>query len=346
MSLVDPPYTNGQEINVDEEFGLTEVEPGIYRGKKPLNKPAPIAIGSYGGNLCGQALLAAMQSSRPGFKPHSVHAYFVKPVTNTKPVDWHVEKISDGANFCNRQVRGYQDDKLKYITLISLTKKNSHKKSVEEYEEYFKKLEEAKKAGEEIDEDEDDAPLKPFGFQTPYSDWFKKYPTSKIELDPRGVDILCFHKLIPQLLTLDGTEYEEELPVTERKLSWYAKWGINESDMNYQLSNVDEKYQFFGLSVISESLFMTRLCRSLRTPDVDLTAQANYWSVSLDHIIYFHDDDFDSTDWMGVTTKPIRLVNKRAVCEAEIYNSKGVHVATCFQEAITNLNNLVDNAKL
>ena len=116
--------------------------------------------------------------------------------------------------------------------------------------------------------------------------------------------------------------------------------------MQFPLKGVDDQYQYFGLAVISESLFMTRLCRSLRTPDVDITAQANYWSVSLDHIIYFHDDDFDSTKWMGVTTNPIRLVNKRAVCEAEIYNDKGVHVATCFQEAITNINNLVDNAKL
>lgn len=346
MSVDEPPYKNGVPVNVDDEFGLVEFEPGKYRGKKPLNKPAPIAIGSYGGNLCGQALLAAMKSSKPGFRPHSVHAYFVKPVSNKLPVDWHVEKISDGSNFCNRQVRGFQDGKLKYITLISLTRNNSNKKAQQQYDEYQrqKKLKEEK--GQEDDDDDDNAPTKPFGFQTPYHDWFRKRPHELIKLDPRGVDILCFHKLIPELLTLEGTEYEEKIPVTERKLSWYAKWGIEEGDMQFPLKGVDDQYQYFGLAVISESLFMTRLCRSLRTPDVDITAQANYWSVSLDHIIYFHDDDFDSTKWMGVTTNPIRLVNKRAVCEAEIYNDKGVHVATCFQEAITNINNLVDNAKL
>lgn len=354
-------YENGVAIDANQQFGVVETKPGVYQGKKPLTKITSNAVGCYGGNICGQALVVAIETAKSGFKPHSVHGYFVSPVFDTLVIEWHVEKISDGSNFCNRKVRGYQNGILKYIALVSLTKRNSNRIAQKAYDDYHKKLAEKKaqksanKGGnsdnnndsninndaddDDDDDDDDDGPQKPFGFQTPYNDVFKKNPVNQIKLDPRGVDILCFHK-IPQ------TNQSARLPVTQKSLSWYARWGINEQNLNYQLKNVDEKFQAFGLSVIAESLFITRLSNSLVIDDKNLSAQANYWAGTLDHIIYFHDDDFDTTQWMGVSTKPLRFVNKRAICEAEIYNSNGVHVATCFQEAIIHLDRIADNAKL
>ncbi|KAK6204819.1 thioesterase-like superfamily-domain-containing protein [Scheffersomyces amazonensis] len=336
------PYEPNSTVDIDEEFGVIQVNESKYIGKKPLTKVAPAVRGAYGGNIAGQAILVAIKSSPPGFKPHCLHSYFVKPVNSEEPVEWDVEIISKGKNFCNRSVKGSQGGEIKYFANISLTRKNSNKEAQQKYDEYVKKQEE----GQDDDEDEE-VVQKPFGFQTPYHPWFSKYKPEDIEVDPRGVNILVYHKIIPALVDLKLSPEEEKIPVAERRLAYYVKWGIeNEQGFNQPLKNVDDTYKYVGLGVISDSLFLTRLARALRLRDVNLNDMAHYFSVSLDHIIYFHDDDFDVTKWMGFAFKAVRFVNKRVVLEAEMYNDKGVHVATLVQEGLVHLNGIEASAKL
>ncbi|KAK6465306.1 thioesterase-like superfamily-domain-containing protein [Scheffersomyces coipomensis] len=340
-----PNYEPNQVVDVQEEFGVIETGPNKFRSKRPLTKPVPQARGAYGGNVAAQAVIVALRTSPPDFKPHCLHSYFVKPVSSSELMDWEVDIISKGKNFCNRSVKGFQNGEIKYIANISLTRKNSNKIAQAKYDDFVKRQEEK---GDDEDEDEDGEIIqKPFGFQTPYHPWFNNRNLDEIEVDPRGYEVLVYHKIIPELLDLKLTPEEEKVPVAQRRLAFYAKWGIeNEQGYNQPLTNVNQDYQYAGLAVLSDTLFLTRLARVMRLEDVDLENMVHYFSVSLDHVVYFHDDDFDVTKWMGVTFKAARFANKRVVMEGELYNDKGVHVATFVQEGLVHLNGLEAGAKL
>ena len=96
-------------------------------GVKPLVKPHPTVRGVFGGNLAGQALLVAMKTCDPEFSPHSLHSYFIRAGSDTIPVEWDVQVVSDGNSFCNRSVKGIQNGVVIYIASISLTRRNSYK---------------------------------------------------------------------------------------------------------------------------------------------------------------------------------------------------------------------------
>lgn len=321
--------------DVEYQLGIKQISKFRYQSNAPLTKPHPASRGVYGGNLAGQALLVAIRSSSEGFTPHSLHSFFVKATSPDSVVDWEVEEISNGKNFCNRLIRAIQDGEIKYIANISLTKKNSNKDAIDKYSAYKAKV-------EKYGEDDDETPAQnPFGFETPYPNWLKDSPPGELELDARGKNRLIYHKLPPQMNKLDITKDEENVAPSERKLSFYVKWG-NEGEVEIK----DPAFQFVGLGVLSDSFFLTRLARVLRIPTLDYSNTVHYFSLSLDHIMYFHDTDFDVTKWMGFGFKNIRFSNSRALLEGEMYNDKGVHVATIIQEGMVHFNGIEKLAKL
>lgn len=335
-------YTRGQPVDVHAEFGVDKIGPHKYRGRKPLIRPSPDARGVFGGNLAGQALLVAIRSSPAEFKPHSLHSFFVRAANDKTPIEWQVNEVSNGKTFVNRAVKGLQDGQVVYIANISLTKRNSHREAVRKYEEYYSKIEQKAKEsdGDEDDEEEEEeveqAPPKPFVFQTPYHEWFKRHDISKLPITDIESNFLVYHKILPEFTSLKLTPEEENVSATERRLSFLCQWGINhEQGFHQPLVNVDEDYQYVGLANLSDSMYLDTLLRVLRIRDLDFNEKERpYFSVSLDHTIYFHDSDFDVTKWMGFSFKAIRFAHDRVVIEGEMYNDQGVHVATIVQEGL------------
>jgi acyl-CoA thioesterase II len=60
--------------------------------------------GLYGGQIVAQALRAADLTVKPGFHPHSLHAYFLRFGDPEEPVRFEVERLRDGQTFAARQV--------------------------------------------------------------------------------------------------------------------------------------------------------------------------------------------------------------------------------------------------
>lgn len=58
------------------------------------------------------------------------------------------------------------------------------------------------------------------------------------------------------------------------------------------------------------------------------------FNASLDHSVYFHDDDFDVTKWCTTFMKVSRICNDRALIKAEIYSNNGLHIASIVQERL------------
>lgn len=64
---------------------------------------------SFGGQVIGQALMAATGTVDPTRPVHSLHAYFIRPGDATAPVLYKVERDRDGGSFTTRRVVAIQN---------------------------------------------------------------------------------------------------------------------------------------------------------------------------------------------------------------------------------------------
>lgn len=331
----------------EQKFTVSKTGPHKYVGNHPLEKSFPASPGVYGGNIAGQALLVAMKSVPDGYTPHSFHSYFVKGCTDKIPVEWTVEEISNGRSFCNRSIRGLQNGRVCYLANFSLARKNSLKDEqlrFDEYQEKKRKEEEERSrsdaADDDDDDDDDDLVEKPFYFQCPLPRWLQTTSVEQLVFNDMAKDRFIYHKIPPQMVLLELTREEENMPPLLREMCYYVRLG------NGDIKLPSLQSQFVGLVVTSDSLISTRLARILRITTVDLNDPAHYFAVSLDHVMYFHDTDFDCTEWMGYSFKAVRMQNDRVLMEAQMYNKKGDHVASIFQEVLVQLHGLEATAKL
>jgi acyl-CoA thioesterase-2 len=64
--------------------------------------------GLYGGQIVAQALRAAALTVEPRFRPHSLHAYFIRGGDHDQPVRFEVDRVRDGRSFATRAVTARQ----------------------------------------------------------------------------------------------------------------------------------------------------------------------------------------------------------------------------------------------
>lgn len=104
-----PAPLSGQAA-VDNLVGLLDLEPievNIFRGRSPEVGPQRV----FGGQVAGQALVAAGRTVDPARRVHSLHGYFVRPGDSTVPIVYSVEVIRDGGSFSVRRVTAIQHGK-------------------------------------------------------------------------------------------------------------------------------------------------------------------------------------------------------------------------------------------
>lgn len=96
-----------EQAAVDALITLLDLEPievNIFRGVNPDEKRQRI----FGGQVAGQALVAAARTVEPDRAVHSLHAYFLRPGDPTIPVLYEVDRIRDGRSFTTRRVVAIQ----------------------------------------------------------------------------------------------------------------------------------------------------------------------------------------------------------------------------------------------
>jgi acyl-CoA thioesterase II len=92
---------------VDDLIELLDLEPievNIFRGSSPTVKRQRV----FGGQVAGQALVAAGRTVDAGFHVHSLHAYFLRPGDTNVPILYEVDRIRDGKSFVTRRVVAIQ----------------------------------------------------------------------------------------------------------------------------------------------------------------------------------------------------------------------------------------------
>ena len=116
--------TAGQEQTCPALAGLLDVldlerlEVNVFRGVSPQNGWQRV----YGGQVLGQALVAAGRTVGDNRPAHSLHGYFLLAGDPTHPILYEVERIRDGASFTTRRVKAIQHGRAIFAMSVSFHK--------------------------------------------------------------------------------------------------------------------------------------------------------------------------------------------------------------------------------
>jgi acyl-CoA thioesterase-2 len=97
---------------------LEKIEENIFRGVSPAHSPVRV----FGGQVAGQALVAAGRTVPEERKVHSLHAYFIRGGDPSVPIVYEVDRIRDGRSFTTRRVVGVQHGKAIFALSASFQK--------------------------------------------------------------------------------------------------------------------------------------------------------------------------------------------------------------------------------
>ncbi len=86
---------------------LEQIEVNIFRGRSPSDWRQRV----FGGQVAGQALVAAGRTVPPDRPVHSLHAYFIRPGDPSAPIVYTVDRVRDGRSFTTRRVSAIQHGK-------------------------------------------------------------------------------------------------------------------------------------------------------------------------------------------------------------------------------------------
>jgi acyl-CoA thioesterase-2 len=83
---------------------LEQLEHNLYRGRSPATSWQRV----FGGQVVGQALMAAQRTVVAERYVHSLHSYFMRPGDPSLPIVYQVERLRDGGSFTTRRVTAIQ----------------------------------------------------------------------------------------------------------------------------------------------------------------------------------------------------------------------------------------------
>src|SRR5947209_11215565 len=83
---------------------LEQLEVNLFRGTSPQVGWQRV----FGGQVIGQALVAAIRTVEPSRTAHSLHGYFMRPGDPRVPIIYEVARDRDGGSFSTRRVIAIQ----------------------------------------------------------------------------------------------------------------------------------------------------------------------------------------------------------------------------------------------
>src|ERR1700729_3727138 len=110
-----------------ELLDLEQIEEDIFRGVSPEERVQRV----FGGQVAGQALVAAGRTVPPDRPVHSLHAYFIRPGDPLVPLIYMVDRVRDGRSFTTRRVSAIQHGKTIFTLSASFQR---HEEGVEHAE--------------------------------------------------------------------------------------------------------------------------------------------------------------------------------------------------------------------
>ena len=106
--VTDSPPRSPALDRLLELLDLEQIELNIFRGRSPSERVQRV----FGGQVAGQALVAAGRTVPADRPVHSLHAYFIRPGDPVVPIVYTVDRVRDGRSFTTRRVTAIQHGKI------------------------------------------------------------------------------------------------------------------------------------------------------------------------------------------------------------------------------------------
>ena len=107
QSASDMPSSEDLAARLVRLLQVETLDTDLYRG--PRNPGGQGRV--FGGQVIGQALMAATGSIEDDKVAHSLHAYFMRPGDEQLPIIYRVERDHDGGSFATRRIIAIQNGK-------------------------------------------------------------------------------------------------------------------------------------------------------------------------------------------------------------------------------------------
>ena len=116
-----PPKAAKTSSAIDNLISILDLEPleeNLFRGRGPKQGWQRV----YGGQVLGQALVAAVRTVPAERIAHSLHAYFLLAGDPSRPIVYNVERVRDGGSFSTRRVTAIQHGRAMFVMSVSFHK--------------------------------------------------------------------------------------------------------------------------------------------------------------------------------------------------------------------------------
>ncbi|RCK54954.1 Peroxisomal acyl-coenzyme A thioester hydrolase 1 [Candida viswanathii] len=358
----------------EEAVRVIKVDDTLYVGAHPLRLPVKGGRGVYGGHMIAQSLLVGIESTRDDktnkvFIPDSYHLYFIGAGNAKIPMNYTVEKLYDDENVSKRFIIAEQEGRHRLTCLITLRRPGT--KPFHDSDNLDISIPVPKIQLKHPDPDKLHQVQRTDFIRNAFGKEFMDYKECPEENELYAAErwLTVFTGIRNQLKP--GASLEtvvEELPDAQGQMHTVEKSILRPKDSQ---SFKDPIYNFVGLADLSDSAFLTTMARILHIPwapsiEIDDTYDPardatyimrstlnaahifHYNAMSLDHHIYFHNEDYTSDDgsgfdickdWLAFTYQMKRLSNNRTLVRGFLFNEKHKCIATVVQEGLTIMQN-------
>ena len=295
--------------------------------KRLLYKP-PLARGVYGGQVIGQALMAAACTVPANIPIHSFHCYFILSGSPDKDLVYTVKRLRDGKTFFTRSVVAIQNGKA-IFTLLAQFQAPEPSRGLEYHDPLPAEV------------------VMPEDLLDIYEYWqaiaghpkltknLREY-VDKVAKRPVTIDQRIVHR---SFLRNDDSHREDLLPhlwplmIGDGKPLRYV-WMKSHSDM----SNSGQNIHKCVIAFMSDMAFIPTAMEPLyveggKPPKISMT-------VSLDHSMWFHsttETEIRADDWLLFGMKCHVTGGSRALLTAKVWTREGDLVVSVTQEALIRL---------
>ncbi|KAJ8361294.1 hypothetical protein SKAU_G00178190, partial [Synaphobranchus kaupii] len=293
-----------RSVLVTSVMNLEKLDTDLYRGKHHW---IPRSQRLFGGQIVGQALVAAAKSVSENFFAHSLHCYFVRAGDIKVPVLYQVDRTRDGRSFCVRSVKAIQHGQPILICQASF---HMHQPSPLQHQFSMPA----------VPPPEDLLTVEELIQQ------YLSHP-DLAENAKQGLNKLLANEVPIEIKPVNPPDFYRRVAVEPKKLFWVRARGyIGEGDMTMHccVAAYVSDYSFLGTALL---------------PYPDYRAQ---FSASLDHAMWFH-STFRADDWMLYECESPWAGCSRGLVQGRLWRQDGVLAATCAQEGVLRVKTVTES---
>lgn len=254
---------------------------------------------TYGGTFLSQSIIASALTTSLYRLPNSLHAYFLLPGNLSKNIVYNVVRLRDGAKFSNRRVDVFDSGKLIFYANVS-----------------FHETEESLVNFDRLDDVDINSPdnylnlTEIFANLKHKNEWTNYFSHMPFEQKPTNPSLFI------------GTDKNPQKEVT-----WFRVW---ESDFTLYNKHKSELLNRALLTFLSDQFGFSSVMR--RGKVSWLTKESSF--TSLDHSIWFYENDIDLTSWHAVISDSNVGKQARGLGISYIVNDSFKIVACFAQEGL------------